>query len=494
MLIRPLPPCVRKKEFLISISYQFDGCRLIRPIGSGGFGEVWLAIVEKSGVYCALKFIPDSISGHLGKELHALQKYKDTPQLLECPYIIPIVHADLHDNGLYYVMPLGDGYGGTDQDNPTDPEWEPITLSMVIRKRRQSSTWLSIDEIRWLIIPIVEALQIISNAGLVHRDVKPDNILFVDGVACLGDISLLGDDSSSITQRGTPGFSAPSWFLESGGHPDMYGIATTLYSLLTGNPPDKLGRAAFLWPPQGESSLSETDKREWNRLHRLIRRAIDDRPAERFTDFEMFRRALMPTTDNGEGKSNENLQSNSSNESEDSGKRAANPETKTNASFTYHSAIPWIPYDSVINILQFAGFQKIPDTDPSYIVFRKQMIYDGRRLGVAIGIAISPSDNLATAYACVRVSTEETIDFDNRSFEEGCLAIFGTYLSAEEWNDFQHRIDAPLAVATHDKPFSEFITFQGIFLKITCEFVISEDGIEEIHQSLHVSSIDWQSQ
>jgi hypothetical protein len=80
--------------------------------------------------------------------------------------------------------------------------------------------------------------------------------------------------------------------MESGGHPDMYGAATTLYSVLTGNPPDKMGRANFKWPPQGEQSLSLDERNAWLRFHSVIRRAIDERPAERFADFTAFVRAL----------------------------------------------------------------------------------------------------------------------------------------------------------------------------------------------------------
>jgi hypothetical protein len=72
----------------------------------------------------------------------------------------------------------------------------------------------------------------------------------------------------------------------------MFGAATTLYTLLTGNPPDKMGRTAFRWPPQGESSLSAPEKTEWQRIHRIIRRAVDERPAERFQDFSTFAQIL----------------------------------------------------------------------------------------------------------------------------------------------------------------------------------------------------------
>jgi serine/threonine protein kinase len=266
-----------------------DGYRLIRPIGSGGFGEVWLCQSDAVGDFRALKFIPATSTGHLEKEFDSICKYRAAATQLRSPSLMPIEHVNRRSDGLFYIMPLSDGYGVQD---PTHEEWHPLTMAAILEGRRRESTWFTSEEIRNLITPILQALQLLSDAGLVHRDVKPENILFVNSLPCLGDISLLGNDTSNLTQRGTPGYSAPSWFVESGGHPDMYGSAMTLYAILTGNPPDKMGRAAFRWPPQGEQSLSATEREAWLMMHRAIRRAVEDRPAERFVDFVSFQRGL----------------------------------------------------------------------------------------------------------------------------------------------------------------------------------------------------------
>ena len=81
----------------------------------------------------------------------------------------------------------------------------------------------------------------------------------------------------------------------------MFGVATTLYSLLTGNPPDKMGRTAFRWPPQGENLLPAPEKQEWQRIHRIIRRAVDERPAERFGTFDAVAQALNGRSDGPRG-------------------------------------------------------------------------------------------------------------------------------------------------------------------------------------------------
>jgi serine/threonine protein kinase len=267
-----------------------DGYRLVRFLGRGGFGEVWLCQSKSMGDYRALKFIPAGDSDRLEKEYEALLHYRKAAARLRSPHLVPIEHVNRNDAGLYYVMPLADGSGATE---PTDPAWQPTSLATLIHDRANAAAWFSSREIIGLLLPVLEALQSLSDAGLVHRDVKPENILLFHGQPCLGDISLLGADASVITRRGTPGYGTPSWYV--GGHPDMYGVAATLYSLLTGNLPDRMGRAAFLWPPQGEASLSPAEQVEWKRLHAVIRRATEENVAERFVDFRTMAQALSGT-------------------------------------------------------------------------------------------------------------------------------------------------------------------------------------------------------
>jgi serine/threonine protein kinase len=264
-----------------------DGYRLIRLLGRGGFGEVWLCRSEAMGDYRALKWIPSIRPELLEKEYQSLLHYRNAAARLRSPHLVAIEHVNRNEAGLYYVMPLADGLA---EGEPADLAWQPLTLATLVDARFSAPAWFSSGEITAILMPVLHALQTLCDAGLVHRDVKPENILFFNGRPCLGDISLLGEDSESITRRGTPGYVTPSWYV--GGHPDMYGTAATLFHLLTGNPPDKMGRAAFRWPPQGERSLAENERVEWKRLHNVIRRAADERIAERYPDFNAMAAAL----------------------------------------------------------------------------------------------------------------------------------------------------------------------------------------------------------
>ena len=269
----------------------YDGYRLIRFLGRGGFGEVWLCQSEAVGDFRAFKWIPATGSDHLEKEYESLVLYRKAVSQIRSPHLVPIEHINRNQDGLFYIMPLADGEPS--ELPPTDPAWLPTSLLSLIQARCEASAWFSPPEIHALILPLLGVLQTLSDAGLVHRDVKPENILFFGGHPCLGDISLLGADAAHITRRGTPGYSSPSWY--QGGLPDMYAAAATLYTLLTGNLPDKMGRAAFTWPPQGEVSLSEAERAEWRRLHAVIRRATEEKVGERFVDFRTMAAAISGT-------------------------------------------------------------------------------------------------------------------------------------------------------------------------------------------------------
>jgi len=266
-----------------------DGYRAIRRIGAGGFGEVWLCRNEAFGDLRALKFVPASDRERLAREHAALCKYREESGRLLNKALMPIEHANLRADGMFYVMPLADGTGS---DDPAADLWRPVTLAALIKERSAASGWFSSEEVKAFITPVLRALQMLDDARLVHRDVKPENILFRNGNPCLSDISLLDGDLTDLSRRGTYGYGAPSWYLEAGGHPDMYGAAATLFVLLTGKSPDKMAQSRHRWPPQGEDSLSEHERREWQNIHRLITRATDDDPNGRFLSFSEFDRTL----------------------------------------------------------------------------------------------------------------------------------------------------------------------------------------------------------
>ncbi len=264
-----------------------DGYTFIRPLGQGGFGTVWLVTSAATGGYHALKWISGSALEH---EWSAVKLFREVSQRLRSPHLIAVEHVNRTEDALYYTLPLADGGPG---DDPADPDWRPVTLGDLIEQKRRQGTWFSSDEVLGLFLPVARVAVDMNKEGLVHRDIKPANILFFGGQPCLSDIGLLGTDNASLSIKGTPGHIPPSWYE---GEPDMWGLATTLYVLLTGNPPDRMGRANFRWPPGGEEVLSAEEKEEWLRMQSVVLRATEEKPSERFIGLETFVDAVAGET------------------------------------------------------------------------------------------------------------------------------------------------------------------------------------------------------
>lgn len=269
---------------------RIDGYKLVRQIGAGGFGEVWLCeLMVMPGMWKAFKWIPASHSDRLERELEALVQFQRALQKRSSANLMRIEHVNRTADGLFYVMPLADGLADVP---PDDPSWQPASLSNLIQRKKDAGQWFSSQEIVAIMVGVLSGLQDLSDLGLVHRDLKPENILFLDETPVIADISLVGQDREQQTHRGTPGFIAPTWYLDGGGHPDQYAAGVTLFVLMTGNSPDKMGRSSFRWPPGGEASLTREERAEWLKLHQIVYRATHETPSERFRDFAAMRSLL----------------------------------------------------------------------------------------------------------------------------------------------------------------------------------------------------------
>lgn len=468
---------------MLHAGQYYDGYRILRQIGAGGFGEIWLCETEVHGELRALKFIAAANDGRLDKEYHALGLYRKAAAHLQSSALMPIEHAALTAEGLFYIMPLSDGLT---QACPSEQKWEPKTLSAVIARQKAESSWFSSVQLEEWITLILNGLQQLSDAGLVHRDVKPDNILFLNGTPCLSDISLLGEDAQQLTRRGTPGFSAPSWFVESGGHPDMYGAATTFYTMLTGNAPDKMGRAAFRWPPQGEASFSPAERREWLRLHQVIRRAIDDRPAERFIDFSTFARRL------NQGEGDEGPDSDHTKLSGEVSSLEALSDDKASVDFrksslALGSEILWVTASTVIDSLKNCGFTQIAG-EAGLLLFNKKMKEEDIPQGVTVALHYDNTSKAVWTYRCLQVSNNETLKFDNHAFREGIGSICGIFVADKEWSEIQKFIYRPKNAMREVRFKEEKMMFRNAHLSADCELVFESDDSSTLLHTFAVSS------
>src|SRR6266480_4483088 len=201
--------------------------QLLRRIGQGSYGEVWLArnIV---GTYRAVKIVERKAfqdEEAFEREFLGLQQFE--PVSREHEGFVAILHVARNraEGFFYYVMELADS---DSNGGGIEPEtYVPKTLSNELARRER----LSVEQAAQLGLSLSQALAELHQRGLVHRDVKPSNIIFVKGRAKLADIGLVAQTGEE-TRLGTEGYMPP----EGPGKPqaDLYSLGMVLYEATNG--------------------------------------------------------------------------------------------------------------------------------------------------------------------------------------------------------------------------------------------------------------------
>jgi serine/threonine protein kinase len=240
----------------------------IRRIGRGAYGEVWLAR-SVTGVMRAVKVVwreDYDYQGAFEREFEAIKRYE--PVSRRHPGLVPILQVGRNDEDgfYYYVMELADD---VEHGRDVIPEkYRPLTMAGLMNKAGR----IDASECVKHGVNIAEALHFMHENGLIHRDVKPSNLIFTDGVCRLADIGLV----ALLGQRsfvGTEGFVAP----EGPGTPqsDIFSLGMVLYEACTGK-----DRLDFPELPSAKGTGENLDL--WKRLNQVICRACAHPAAERF--------------------------------------------------------------------------------------------------------------------------------------------------------------------------------------------------------------------
>lgn len=245
---------------------EIPNYKIIRKIGEGGYGKVYLAKFRDDAAYVALKIIAMENSGREGRALENFLTLSRRVSMVE------ILDSACTQNFLYYATPLADPLDGAFA--PEDFRWRPKSLQNLIALKLEGSSkdWFKPAEILEIMEPIFDAAISLGESGLLHRDIKPDNILFFGGKAKLSDFGLVERDVRSISNIGTPLYLAPSWYVAKGGNPDAYGIAATFYTLISGNLPDTLGQARVPLSGKGNRGRRQGALAALAQMHTALRR------------------------------------------------------------------------------------------------------------------------------------------------------------------------------------------------------------------------------
>jgi serine/threonine protein kinase len=249
---------------------------VVRKIGSGATSNVYLAIHEKTLVSAAIKVLRRECHSDVHKQMFATEAA--LCGRLDHPNIISIHHADLGaEEGAYLVLEYVKGES--------------------MDKYRKPETLLSIDAVVDAIEQSAQALKYASAQGIVHRDVKPDNLMrTAEGRVKLSDFgcAVVGDlEARPLVIAGSVGYMSPEQLT---GRPlsfrsDIYALGTVFYRLLTGrytfdaDTPDEAARTILRNPPVPVEARRKGVPRE---LTELIARALQKQPEDRHSSWDEF--------------------------------------------------------------------------------------------------------------------------------------------------------------------------------------------------------------
>ena len=276
------------------VSGEFAGRYTIeRELGRGATSIVWLARDRDFSRMVALKILRDELMTELTAE-RFLREVRVTAQLHH-PNVVPVLNSGEFGGRLFFVLPYMDG--GT------------------LRARLQRDKQLPIAEVIEIGKSIASALASAHERNVLHRDVKPENILFTGGQACLADfgiaraiIQMTGESTTSTgLVRGTPAYMSPeqaSGDQDYDGRSDLYSLACVLYEALAGVPAfvgasaQQIVAQRLLHPPRPVRVYRPTVSPE---LEEMLEKALATSPADRFQNAKEFEAALVaaPLTSTG---------------------------------------------------------------------------------------------------------------------------------------------------------------------------------------------------
>lgn len=256
--------------------------RLTRLLGSGGMAQVWEATDEILGRQVAVKILHP----HLADDQQFVRRFRQEA----------IAAARLSHPGIVGIY-----------DTCSDGAHEAIVMELLdartLRQVLDERGTLDAESVQRIGLRLLDALEAAHAAGLVHRDVKPSNILLcTDGRVKVADFGIAkADDHTDLTTEGslvgTASYLAPEQLTDSGvdGRADLYALGIVLYECLTGRVPFEgdSGAAVAL----ARLHVDPVDPRRVRAdipatLAEAILRALQRDPAARFPDAAAFRAAL----------------------------------------------------------------------------------------------------------------------------------------------------------------------------------------------------------
>lgn len=253
-------------------------------LGEGGMAVVYLARDRRHDREVALKVFRPELTSAIGQKRFLLEI--QVAARLNHPNIVPLFDSGDAGGLLYYVMPRVEGES--------------------LQSRLERDGQLPVDEAKEIALAVASALHYAHEEGLVHRDIKPGNIMLSRGHALVTDFGICraldaaGGETLTATggSVGTPTYMAPEQWDSSAtvdGRADIYSLGCTLYEMLVGQPPFSGKTMAAIMARHSLEAVPPPSIQRGTidpQLEEVILRALQKAPADRFQTAGDLERAL----------------------------------------------------------------------------------------------------------------------------------------------------------------------------------------------------------
>ncbi len=258
-----------------------------RTLGSGGMGHVYLAR-DAGGLRVALK----RLHAHLEDDSTARARFEREANAIAAvrhPNVVAVLDVGVHEDSPFFVMEMVDG--------------EALSAAMA------RDAPLPIDRAVHIACDVLAGLGAVHDAGVVHRDLKPDNVLLVgqgaNEVAKVFDFGLAAfvEGAPDLTPlgraMGTPAYASPEQLLGSGARDrrsDLFSLAVVLYEMLCGHAPFHAASFTELCDRvlgEEPAPIAAFRKDVPAHIAAVLARGLAKDPGDRFIDAASMRRALM---------------------------------------------------------------------------------------------------------------------------------------------------------------------------------------------------------
>ncbi len=269
-----------------------DRYTLEREVGAGGMATVYLAHDSRHNRKVAIKVMHPDLADRIGPE--RFLKEIQTTANLQHPHILSLFDSGHVEGTVFFVMPYVQGES--------------------LRSRLERETQLPIADAIRIATEIAGGLDYAHRQGVIHRDIKPDNVLFHDGRALLADFGIAlalgdGEGTNRLTKEGlslgTPQYMSPEQITgehKLGPRCDVYALGAVMYEMLVGRPPFTGPTVkAILTQVVAEDPSPPARYRKTipESVDASVMRALEKLPADRFQSAAEFAQALtsgVPTS------------------------------------------------------------------------------------------------------------------------------------------------------------------------------------------------------